>query len=161
MCGKYGFKGIIAGPQETNRPYPIGIFLPLKINPEHEIVREAHLPPVIHAMVTGAGSIIPDRNQPLDVVAWFPNGTAAIGVVPYGQGRIILSGPHPNITGQNAEKWRERIMCGDYAKWCGLTWEMIRENRKTIQSNPDPDGLEPDWALTKAMLSYAYKKASS
>jgi hypothetical protein len=160
MCGKYAFEGIIVGPQETNRPYPKGIFLPLKMNPENEIVREAHLPPVIHAMVTGAGSIIPDKNQPLDVVTWFPNGTAAIGIVPYGRGRIILSGPHPNITGQKAEKWREVIMCGDYARWCGLTWQMIRENQKTIQSNPDPDGPEPDWALAKGMLSYACKKAS-
>jgi hypothetical protein len=36
---------------------------------------------------------------------------------------------------------------------------MIRNNRKIIQSNPDPDGPEPDWALAKAMLSYAYTKA--
>jgi hypothetical protein len=161
MCDSYAFEGIIVGPQETNRPYPKDIFLPLKMNPENEIVREANLPPVIHIIVTGAGSIIPYKNQPLDVVAWFPNGTAAIGVVPYGSGRIILSGPHPNITGQRAEKWREKMMCGDYARWCGLTGEMIRNNRKIIQSNPDPDGPEPDWALAKAMLSYAHKKAAN
>lgn len=159
MCGVYAFRGIIIGPQESNRPYPRALFLPLKMNPENEIVREANLPPVIHIIVTGAGSIIPDKGQPLDVVAWFPNGTAAIGVVPYGSGRIILSGPHPNITGQRAERWRENMMCGDYARWCGHTWKMIRENRKIIQSNSDPDGWEPDWALAKAMLSYAYKKA--
>jgi hypothetical protein len=160
MCGVYAFEGIIVGPQETNRPYPKDIFLPLKMNPENEIVREASLPSVIYIIVTGAGSIIPYENQPLDVVAWFPNGTPAIGIVPYGSGRIILSGPHPNITGQRAEKWREAMMCGDYARWCGFTWEMIRDNRKIIQSNPDPDGPKPDWALAKAMLSYAYKKAS-
>ena len=55
----YAFEGIIVGPQETNRPYPKDIFLPLKMNPENEIVREANLPPVIHIIVTGAGSIIP------------------------------------------------------------------------------------------------------
>jgi hypothetical protein len=131
------------------------------MNSENEIVREAKLPSVIYIMVTGVGSIIPDKGQSLDVVAWFPNGTAAIGIVPYGLGRIILSGPHPNWTGQKAEKFREGMMCGDYARWCGLTWEMIRNNRKIIQSNPDPDGPEPDWALAKAMLSYAYKMVAN
>lgn len=160
-CGLYAFDGVIDGPQESNKPYPRALFLPLKMNSENEIVREAKLPSVIYIMVTGAGSIIPDKGQSLDVVAWFPNGTAAIGIVPYGLGRIILSGPHPNWTGQRAEKLREGMMCGDYARWCGLTWEMIRNNRKIIQSNPDPDGPESDWALAKAMLSYAYKKVAN
>jgi hypothetical protein len=160
FCGLYAFKGVIDGPQESNKPYPRALFLPLKMNSENEIVREAKLPSVIYIMVSGAGSIIPDKGQSLDVVAWFPNGTAAIGIVPYGLGRIILSGPHPNWTGQRAEEVREGMMFGDHARWCGLTWEMIRNNRKIIQSNPDPDGPDPDWALAKAMLSYAYKKAS-
>ena len=161
VCGVYAFNGVIDGPQESNKPYPRALFLPLKMNPENEIVREANLPPLIHIIVTGAGSIIPWEGQALDVVCWFPNGTAAIAIVPYGSGRIILSGPHPNITGQRAERWREAMMCGDYARWVGFTWKMIRDNRKIIQSNPDPDGPEPDWALAKAMLSYAYKKSAN
>jgi len=160
FCGIYAFAGVIDGPQESNKPYPRVLYIPLKMNSENEMVREAKLPSVIHVMVSGAGSIIPDKGQSLDVVAWFPNGTAAIGIIPYGLGRIILSGPHPNWIGRRAEEYREAMMCGDYAKWCGATWEMIRNNRKIIQSNPDPDGPEPDWALAKAMLSYAYKKAS-
>lgn len=92
-------------------------------------------------------------------MAWFPNGTAAIGVVPYGSGRVILSGPHPNITGEKVEIWRMRMM-GNYAKWHGATEKTIQENWEKMHNNPDPDGPEPDWALAKAMLSYAYKEAS-
>jgi hypothetical protein len=36
---------------------------------------------------------------------------------------------------------------------------MIRKGERLIEETPDPDGPEPDWALSKAMLSYAYKKA--
>jgi len=159
ICGTYAFKGIIIGPQEEVWPYPMALFLPLRMNPANEIVREAKVPPVVHIIVTGAGSIIPDEGQPLDVVAWFPNGTAAIGVVPYGSGRVILSGPHPNITGERVKIWRRGIM-GNYAKWFRVTEKTIQENWEKMHSNPDPDGPEPDWALAKAMLSYAYKEAS-
>lgn len=159
FCGVYAFRGVLRGPQETNRPYPKALFLPIKMNPENEIVREANLPAVIHQIVVGGGSILPDDGQSLDVVGWFPNGTAAIGIVPYGQGRIIMSNPHPNITGQRGERWRRGVMSTHARRW-GWTDEMIREGQKLIQETPDPDGPEPDWALARAMLSYTYKKAS-
>ena len=159
FCGVYAFKGVLRGPQESNRPYPKAVFLAIKMNPDNEIVREANLPPVIHQIVVGGGSILPDDGQPLDVVGWFPNGTAAIGIVPYGQGRIIMSNPHPNITGQLGERWRRGVMSTHARRW-GWTEEMIREGQKLIQATPDPDGPKPDWALAKAMLSYAYTKAS-
>jgi len=158
FCGVYAFKGVLRGPQESNRPYPKALFLPIKMNPENEILREANLPAVIHQIVVGGGSILPDDGQPLDVVGWFPNGTAAIGIVPYGQGRIIMSNPHPNITGQLGERWRRDVMITHARRW-GWTEEMIREGQKLIQETPDPDGPEPDWALAKAILSYAYKKS--
>ena len=160
FCEFYAFNGTIRGPQETNRPYPTTRFLPIKMSPENEIMREANLPSVIHMMVSGGGSIIPSEGQPLDVVGWYPNGTAAIRIVPYGQGRIILSNPHPNITGGRADRWRFKGVMGQHAKRWGWTEEMIAEGRKLIKSDKDPDGPEPDWALAKAMLSYAYKKAS-
>ena len=159
VCGIYAFKGTVVGPQREVWPYPNALFLPLKMNPENEIVREAKVPPVVHIIVTGAGSIIADAGQSLDIVAWFPNGTVAIAVVPYGSGRVILSGPHPNITGERAENW-QKGMLGKYANWYGATEETIRENRKRMQANPDPDGEKPDWALAKSMLSYAFKEAS-
>ena len=161
ICGVYAFEGTVSGPLESNAPYPKARFLPIKLNPENEIVQKGNLPPVIYMLVTGAGPIIPDEGQPLDVVGWFPNGTAAIGIVPYGPGSIIMCGPHPNITGKRSEIFREKFMCGDYARGIGFTEKMIQDNRKIIETNPDPDGPSPDWALAKAMLSYAYKKASN
>lgn len=158
--GVYAFDGTIRGPQESNRPYPTTRFLPITMNPENEIVREANLPSVIHMMVSGGGSIIPSEGQPLDVVGCYPNGTAAIGIVPYGQGRIILSNPHPNITGEWANRWRFNGVMGPHAMRFGWTDEMIAKGRELVKSDKDPDGPEPDWALAKAMLSYAYRKAS-
>jgi hypothetical protein len=49
---------------------------------------------------------------------------------------------------------------GNYAKWFRVTEKTIQENWEKMHNNPDPDGPEPDWALAKAMLSYAYKEAS-
>jgi hypothetical protein len=37
---------------------------------------------------------------------------------------------------------------------------MIEEGKAEIQKDQDPDGPEPDLALSRAMLSYAYKKAA-
>lgn len=160
LCGIYAFRGTIRGPQESNQPYIKTRFLPIKMNPENEIVRKGKLPSVIYQIVSGGGSIIPDEGQPLDVVGWYPNGTAAIGIVPYGQGRIIICNPHPNITGKTVEIWRTRLLNGEYIKHWGWTKEMIAQERKLIEKDKDPDGPEPDWALSKAMLSYAYRKAS-
>jgi len=160
FCGINPFKGIVRGPQETNRPYPKTRFLPIKMNPENDIVQEAKLPSTIYQVVTGGGSLIPDPGQPLDVVGWYPNGTVAIGIVPYGKGKIILSNPHPNIPGQTAMRWAVDGVLGNNARRWGWTENMITEGRKLIQAEGDPDGPEPDWALAKAMLSYAYKEAS-
>jgi hypothetical protein len=160
FCGVSVFEGIVRGPQESNRPYPTISFLPIKMNPDNEIVREANLPPIIYQYVVGSGSLIPDKSQLLDVVGWFPNGTAAIGIVPYGEGRIILSNPHPNVTGKRAEQIRKGMGWEEHARRWGWTDEMVRQGRKKMEENPDPDGPEPDWALAKAILSYAYRKAS-
>jgi glutamine amidotransferase-like uncharacterized protein len=160
FCGMNAFKGVVRGPQETNRPYPKTRFLPIKMNPENEIVREAKVPSTIYMIVSGGGSLLPDEGQPLDVVGWYPNGTVAIGVVPYGRGRIVLSNPHPNITGKEAEGMQRGSGWEGRARRWGWTNEMIKEDRIRTKDDSDPDGLEPDWALAKSMLSYAYKKAS-
>ena len=158
FCGVHAFKGALRGPQETNKPYPKNRMLPIRMNPEHEIVKEYNLPPIIYQLVVGGGSIIPDEGQALDVVGWYPNDTAAIGIVPYGQGRIIMSNPHPNITDEEGRHWRREVLMGDYARRWGWTEEMLAEELK--RPYDDPDGPEPDRALAKAMLLYAYKKAS-
>jgi glutamine amidotransferase-like uncharacterized protein len=158
FCGVHAFKGELRGPQETNKPYPKNRMLPIRMNPENEIVREFDLPPVIYQLVVGGGSIIPDEGQALDVVGWYPNDTAAIGIVPYGQGRIIMSNPHPNITGAEGRQWRREVLMGDYARRWGWTEGMLAE--ELSRPYDDPDGPDPDRALAKAMLLYAYHKAS-
>jgi glutamine amidotransferase-like uncharacterized protein len=159
FCKVHAFNGKIKGPQESNKPYPTTKYLPIKMNLENELVREANLPSVIYQIVVGGGSIIPDEGQPLDVVGWYPNGTVAIGIVPYGDGRIILSNPHPNITGYRAEIYRYHVMT-DHARRWGWNDEMIDKGKEIIKTNKDLDGSKPDWELSKAMLSYAYRKAS-
>jgi len=157
LCGSYAFNGVIRGPQETNRPYPKHRFLPIKMNAQNEIVKEANLPSVVCQTVVGGGSIIAAEGQPLDIVGWYPNGTVAIGIVPYGKGRIIMSNPHPNITGKAAEMWISRWQI--HARQMFWTEDMISKEKEVLKDSIDPDGPEPDWALAKAMLFHAYKKA--
>jgi glutamine amidotransferase-like uncharacterized protein len=159
MCGSYAFKGVISGPQESNRPYPKSRFLPIKMNATNEIVQQAKLPRFVHQLVVGGGSIIPSQGQLIDIVGWYPNGTVAIGVVPYGKGHIIMSNPHPNITGEDvkalhSEGWETHVR-----KDLFWTEDMISKEKQVLKNMIDPDGWEPDWALAKGMLSYAYKKA--
>jgi hypothetical protein len=166
FCGSYAFKGVLKGPQVSNMrkvpglpPYPRFMFLPIKMNPENEIVKRANLPSVIHQVVVGGGSIIPDKGQPLDIVGWYPDGTVAIGIAPYGKGKIIMSNPHPNTTGRMAEFFMKGVMDTHVRNW-GWTESCIAQGQKLMKDLRDPDGAEPDWALSKAMLRYAYEKGS-
>jgi len=162
LCGVSAFKGVVRGPQESNRPYPKKLFLPIRMNSENEIVRGASLPAVIPQIVVGSGSLFPDKDQPIDIIGWYPNGTIAMGVVPYGSGRVILSNPHPNQTGPDAARSREEAMSGNHARKWGWTDEMIKEIPKILQDNPVPSRQQERdaWQLAKAMLIYAYRKAS-
>lgn len=162
LCGVSAFKGLVRGPQETNRPYPKKLFLPIRMNLENEIVRGANLPAVIPQIVVGSGSLFPDKDQPIDIIGWFPNGTIAMGVVPYGAGRVLLSNPHPNQTGLDAVRSREESVSGKHARKWGWTDEMTKEMLKVIEENPVPNRQEErdSWKLAQAMLLYAYRKAS-
>ncbi len=161
-CGFSAFKGVVRGPQETNRPYPKKLFLPIRMNLENEIVREANLAAVIPQIVVGSGSLFPDKDQPFDIIGWYPNGTIAMGIVPYKSGRVILSNPHPNQTGPDAVRSREEDISGKHARKWGWTDEMMKGMSKIIQANPVPSRQQErdSWNLAKAMLLYAYRKAS-
>jgi len=161
LCGVSAFKGLVRGPQETNRPYPKKLFLPIRMNLENEIVRGANLPAIIPQIVVGSGSLFPEKDQPLDIIGWYPNGTIAMGIVPYGAGRVILSNPHPNQTGVDAARSREEAISGKHARKWGWTDEMMKEMSKIIQENPVPSRQQErdSWNLARAMLLYAYRKA--
>ena len=68
-----------------------------------------------------------------------------------------MSNPHPNITGKAAEMWISRWQI--HARQMFWTEDMISKEKAILKDITDPDGPEPDWALAKAMLSYAYRKA--
>jgi hypothetical protein len=159
-CGFSAFKGWVRGPQETNRPYPKKLFLPIRMNLENEIVRGANLPAVIPQIVVGSGSLFPDKDQPFDTIGWYPDGTIAMGVVPYGAGRVVLSNPHPNQTGPHAAGSRWGIISGKHAQKWGWTNTMVKEMSKIIQENPVPNSREEEDSrkLAQAMLIYAYQK---
>lgn len=70
-----------------------------------------------------------------------------------------MSNPHPNITGERAQKWITENILSSYARRWGWTEQMIADGLKLVQTEGDPDGPDPDWALAKAMLAYAFKKA--
>jgi hypothetical protein len=131
------------------------------MNLENEIVRGANLPAIIPQIVVGSGSLFPEKDQPLDIIGWYPNGTIAMGIVPYGAGRVILSNPHPNQTGVDAARSREEAISGKHARKWGWTDEMMKEMSKIIQENPVPSRQQErdSWNLARAMLLYAYRKA--
>jgi len=76
--GKRKFQVLIIPGGEPNKWF---------ISPESAgrgITLEASLPPVAYLMVIGGRSLIPNEGQSLDIIGWYPNGTAAIGIMPYG-----------------------------------------------------------------------------
>jgi len=154
------FKGIVRGPQESNRPYPTTLFLPIRMNPENEIVKKFKLPETIYQIVVGGGSLIPYDGQKIDVIGWFPEGGIAIGAIPYGKGQIILTNPHPNIAGGDADTWRWSTGMSNHRMRWGWTSKVSTQGLKKMRTNKDLDGSLPDRSLAKAMLIWAYEKAS-
>jgi glutamine amidotransferase-like uncharacterized protein len=161
FCGvEPPFKGSVRGPQNSNKPYPKTRFLPIRMNPENEIVNKFNLPDTIYQTVVGGGSLFPYKGEKIDVIGWFSDGGIAIGAIPYGKGQIILTNPHPNIAGAEAETWRWSRGASEHRLRWGWTHQMVAEDAEVMRNSRDPDGSLPDLALAKAMLIWAYEKAS-
>jgi hypothetical protein len=164
MLGVYNvtpiFKGALMGPQESNIPYPRIRFLPIKLNQENPIVKKAKLPDTAYLLVTGGSSQIPHSSQPIEVIGWFPNGTAAISVLKHGNGHLYMVAPHPNITLENGRDWIRNTISGKYAGRHGLDDQQINEAVSILQREGDPDGPAPDLMLTKAILLDAAERAT-
>ena len=155
------FKGDVRGPQESNMPYPRIRFLPIKLNKGNPIIEKAALPDTLHLSVVGGGSLIPDRDQTMEVIGWFPNGTVAIGVVRYGDGHLYMVAPHPSITLENSGAFMKRLVSGPYARAWGVTEEQVSEALSILDREGDPDGPAPDLTLMKAILKDAAARASA
>jgi hypothetical protein len=155
------FKGTVWGPQDSNLPYPRVRFLSIRLNPEDSIVKNANLPDTVYLWVSGGGSLIPDPGQSMEVIGSFPNGTAAIGVVKYGNGNVYLVAPHPNLNLDNAITGTKNIVSSSYAKLFGVSDEQMTEALSILEKEGDPDGSTPDLTLMRAILQDAAARASA
>jgi hypothetical protein len=154
------FKGVVMGPQESNIPYPRVRFLPIKLNQENSIFKKAKLPHTVYLLVVGGSSQIPTTFQPIEVIGWFPNGTAAISVLKHGNGHLYMVAPHPNITLENGRDWVRDTISGKYPKKNGLDDQQINEAVSILKKEGDPDGPVPDLMLTKGILMDAAERAT-
>jgi hypothetical protein len=154
------FLGTVKGPQESNSPYPRVRFLPVKLNQENSLVKRAKLPDTVYLMVAGGGSLIPDPAQPIEVIGWFPNETAAIAVLKHGNGHLFMVAPHPNITLDNSRDWMRQSLLGTYARNMGLNDRQINEAISILAKEGDPDGAAPDLTLMRAIFMDAAQRAA-
>jgi hypothetical protein len=159
--GRPIFKGTVRGPQESNMPYPRIRFLPIKLNRENPIIKKTALPDTVYLSVWGGGSLMPDPDQPMEVIGWFPNETVAIGVVRYGDGHLYMVAPHPSITLENSLPHVKRLLSGPYAKEWGVSDEQVKEALSILEREGDPDGPTPDLTLMTAILRDAAARASA
>jgi hypothetical protein len=153
------FRGTVRGPQETNQPYPLTRFLPIKLNMEALLVKKTHLPETVYLCIIGSGSLIPNRDAPMEVIGWFPNGTAAMGIVKYGEGHLYLIAPHPSMTMENSGGHIRNQTMGTHAKRWGWTEYEIKKAQALLDREGDPDGPDPDSILMKAILQDAAERA--
>jgi len=153
------FKGVIRGPQETNQPYPQTHFLPIKLNLDHPLIENAHLPETIYLCTIGSGSLIPNNDQKMEVIGWFPNGTASMGIVKYGEGHLYLISPHPAMTMENAGDLIKYHVMGTHAKRWGWDERCIKMAQEAFDREGDPDGPDSDYILMKAILQDASERS--
>ncbi|MFC1995439.1 hypothetical protein ACFLVM_00990 [Chloroflexota bacterium] len=159
--GKPVFKGIIRGPQETNWPYPRVRFLPISLNMEHQMVEEEKLPEKVYLSTVASPSLIPNPDQPMEVIGWFPNRDAAIGIMKYGDGHLYMVPPHASQTFESVlELYIKRWEANKYWEQNGTSEETYNEGKAILMKEGDPDGSEPDLSLAKALLRDAASRAS-
>lgn len=165
MVDVYGgepvFKGKVQGPQESNMPPPRARFLPIKLNMENSIVKGAKLPDIVYLCVLAGPDLIPDPDQPMEVIGWFPDGAAAIAIVKYGDGHLYMISPHADLTMENSLASLKGLITGSEAISSGVNDEQMKEAVSILEKEGDPDGPSPDLILMKAILKDAAARASA
>ena len=158
------FKGKVVGPQKSNRPYPRVRFLPIKLNMENPIIKEAKLPEKVYLSTVASPSLIPSRGQLMEVIGWFPNGDAAIAIVEYGEGHLYMVPPHVSQTLEivldGEANYIRRWEAIEYYKEMGLSKKKFDECKQVLITEGDPDGSGPDRILAKELLRDAANRAS-
>ena len=159
------FKGKVVGPQKSNRPYPRVRFLPIKLNIENLIVKEAKLPEKVYFSTVASPSLIPSRGQSMEVIGWFPNGDAAIAIVKYGEGHLYMVTPHVSQTLEivldGKANYIRRWEAIEYYKHMGISKKKFDECKQVLITEGDPDGAGPDRILAKELLRDAANRASA
>ena len=155
------FRGSTTAPLETNLPYPRYRVVPVKMNTDNAIVRSANLPGTVFLTTVGAADLFPDNSQPMETLAWFADGAAAIGIVKYGSGNVYLVSPHVDLTLERDHDHFINAMTGPEADRMGAPAAKRQESIAVLEQEGDPDGSIPDLALTKALLNDAASRAIS
>lgn len=155
------FKGTVRGPQESNQPYPRTRFLPITLNTENSIIKKTNLPNTVYLCTIGSGSLIPNPDQAMEVIGWFPNGTAAMGIVKYGDGHLYMIAPHPSMTLENSGDIIREGTMGTHARRWGWSEKQIKEAQLALDKEGDPDGPDHDLLLMKAILKDAADRSSA
>jgi hypothetical protein len=169
------FKGTVFGPQESNWPYPRVRFLPITMNKTHPLIKGLDLPDKVYLSTVASPSLLPDPGEQMEVLGWFPNGDAAMGIVKYGKGHLYLVPPHITQTLESvqriyidnwdaAQAWKE-IQVWEGTGSAGMLTEeeqlqFWNEWKQIFAKEGDPDGSGPDRILAKAILRDAAERAS-
>jgi hypothetical protein len=159
------FKGKVVGPQKSNRPYPRIRFLPIKLNMKNRIVKEAKLPEKVYLSTVASPSLIPNRDQSMEVIGWFPNGDVAIAIVKYGEGHLYMVPPHVSQTLETVldgeANYIKRWEAIAYYKKMGISKKKFDEGKQLLITEGDADGSGPDRILARELLRDAANKASA
>ncbi len=91
------FKGRAFGALPQIMPWPGYTLTTISLNPLHEV--NTRLPRTFTTMYYGGPAFYPDAGQEIDTLASWDqfNAHPAIITLNYGQGRVLLIGPHPEI----------------------------------------------------------------
>jgi glutamine amidotransferase-like uncharacterized protein len=96
------FRGTARGALAEIAPWPDYTLTTIRTNPLHPVTREQ--PRTLTTLYFGGPAFLPDADFPVDTLAtWDAAGDqCAIIGFPYGSGRVLLVGPHPEIEENDA-----------------------------------------------------------
>ena len=96
------FKGTAKGALSEIKPWPEYGMTTITTNPEHPISRNQ--PRTLNTMYFGGPAFIPDPGFEVDTIATWDAAKQQCAIIafPYGSGRVLLVGPHPEIEENDA-----------------------------------------------------------
>ena len=134
------FQGAATGPIDKLAPWPDNTMTTLHMNLEDEINQ---FEPSTEDMLYWGGSVFsPYAGFLIDTVATYDynNGSSAIVKFTYGNGRVLLIGPHPEI---EEDSDRDGVSVAEDLDDNGSDWNFLWTATDWLLGNPlsEPDGL--------------------